>query len=198
MKPAAVPPAFRRAYANAHRREILQSSQQRKRKRSGDETEDFVEELHEKCEERGIAFVRKLPTPIRVIRRVGGGKVLGHFEEKSGVDYVGHMLDGSGRGVFAEIKRCTSRSFPLSRIEDHQRAELDRAHDAGAVSVVVIVYGESLERPVLFAVPWPVVRDAILRDGSKRGDKSLSPGDLEPHRVPNGEVYLARFQSEAQ
>jgi penicillin-binding protein-related factor A (putative recombinase) len=192
MNPA-LPPEFARAYLAKHGKRIQQSGEQRARKRSGDETEEFVETLHQECLDRGIAFVRKLPTPFRVVRSLGKGKLLCVPEKKSGADYVGHMLDGSGRGVFAEVKRCTDRSFPLSRIEEHQREELDRAHEAGVVALVVIVYGPTLARADLFPVPWNVVRDAIARDGSRRGDKSLSPEDLAPHLAWRDAPYLARF-----
>ena len=188
MKAPAVDPAFARAYLAKHGKRIQLSAEQRERQERGESAEEFVADLHDACLAQGIAFVRKLPTPLRVCGTASGGKVLAFFEKKSGVDYVGHMLDGSGRAVFCEVKAQKQPGrFPLSQVKEHQREELTRAGIAGAVAVLVIVLGEGRDLTA-YAVPWGDVFMWI-----EAGAKSLTPAQLTPYRLRPGEAYLARF-----
>lgn len=188
MKPLPVDPTFARAYAATHGRRLQISAEQRDRQARGESAEDFVANLHDACLTKGVAFVRKLPTPLRVCGRGAGGKVTAFFEKKSGVDYVGHMLDGSGRAVFLEVKALkTPGRFPLSRVEEHQRDELTRAGIAGAIALLLVVMGEGRDLTA-YALPWGEVFTRL-----EAGEKSLALEQLAPHRVLPGEAYLARW-----
>lgn len=163
-----------------------QSGQQSRRARSGNDTEALVSRLHIVCEQRGIAHVYKRPTPT-----VGAHGSL-RFAARSGADYGGWLLDGSGRAVSVEVKRCTERRLLLSRIEDHQRTELDLAERAGAITVLLVVYGPALPTASLHAVPWGVVA-AMVANAARDEDapRSLGPDELAPWRVPSGAPYLS-------
>lgn len=161
----------------------LQSGAQGRRSRSGHDTEALVERLHYACYSAGVAYVYKRPTPT-----VGAHGAL-RFAAKSGADYGGWLLDGSGRAVSVEVKRCSERRLPLSRIEEHQRRELDAADRARAVAVLLVVYGPTLARCTLHAVPWSLVA-GMLED--PRGLRALGPEELAPWTVPQGAAYLAQ------
>lgn len=166
---------------------------QRRRAKGGAQAEHLVEQLHGVCLRQGIAEVHKVSSNVKVTGS-RGGRVFGVFVGKSTVDYLGWMLDGSGRVVVAEAKHVELEPhrkdgaprawrLPLDRLEDHQRAMLDRAHAAGAVALLLVVHGAELH-----AVPWPVVAEAL-----NAGQASLSAEQLEPHRCRPGEPYLARW-----
>ena len=66
-------------------------------------------------EERGVALVRKVPEPWKVVRR--GGRVAGAFPERKGlVDYIGVWR---GRGVAFDCKECGTR-LEFSKVPPHQ------------------------------------------------------------------------------
>ncbi len=186
---AALDPAFAREIDRLRGRSAKKSGEQRARQKLGDAAESHAEDLHALCLARGVAFVRKLPTPWKPIRPGPfKGSMVCVPEKKSGADYIGVMLDGTAREVCAECKRTTDRRLNFGRIEPHQREDLDRSDDAGAVAVLVVIYAHDPRTVTVHAVPWSEARDRIAR-----GEKSLGPEELAPHRVPEGEPYLARW-----
>lgn len=153
---------------------------QRARKRSGDDTEALVEQLNEALRLRGIAYLRKIPTPFKEIGRCAKGIIVVP-RKKSGVDYQGMLLDGSGNAVYVEAKRVTTRRFHLSRVEPHQKKELDLVLDHAGIAVLLLVYGPL---KAVYAIPWVIARGTTV---------SLGPEELAPYLVPTGSHYLSRW-----
>jgi penicillin-binding protein-related factor A (putative recombinase) len=153
------------------------SETQRERKQSGDRAEGLVELLHKQCEIDRVAWVRKLPTEVKV-RRKGKQIVGAKHVAKAGCDYVGMMR--GGRHVVVEVKRCTTKRFSLARVEPHQREDLDRVLANDGVAVLLVVYGP---HSTAHAVPWV---ECV-------GRATIGPEDLVPHQVKPGEAYLARW-----
>lgn len=122
----------------------------RKRVHSGERAEQIVAKLNDQCAEAGVAWIRKLPTPWKVIRQTRAGLLVAPVK-KSGVDYMGHMRDG--RAVYMEVKYVEGKYFDPKLIKPWQKDELDRAQASGAVALVVIVWKGSLWERV-FVVPW--------------------------------------------
>ncbi len=152
---------------------------------SGAEGEAFAESLHEHALALGIADVRKLPTPLRIIRPVHGG-LLCVPQERSTVDYHGHMLDGTGRAVLVEAKRCRDARFNFkAQLKAHQRKALDDGERSGCVAALLVLYGPTAEPS---AFPWFIVRAFI-----EAGAKSLGPIDMAAYRVKPGTSYLSRW-----
>lgn len=122
------------------------SADQSARARTGNRAEDIVEELHAVCSASSVAWIRKLPTPMRPL---GRGRAV--FVAKSGVDYMGHHADG--RAVYVEAKKCDDARFYLSKIPEHQSAELSIANAHGCIAVLLVILGGDA-----FAVPWWLAR----------------------------------------
>lgn len=158
------------------------SSAQRKRVKAGSAAEGILEQSHAAMARLGIAYVRKLPTPMRIVGKSPRGLIAVH-DAKSGVDYMGHYHDG--RAIYVEAKHISAWSFPMSRLEDHQLAELSRAQLDGCISVLVVAIGSR----DLVALPYVVVRDYVLR-ARHGGRKSIAREELERYRV-TGPNYLA-------
>jgi hypothetical protein len=148
----------------AHR---LSTSPARRRQRAtGNAAEALLEAQHAIARARGLAYVTKRPTPVRVTR-VDRGRVSGFFERSPGVDYCG-LLAG-GRAIYAEAKACHSGSFALREIEPEQVAELDLVASLGALAYLLVVWTPTTVtarsilggQPVVCAIPWQVVREHI-------------------------------------
>ena len=150
----------------------------RKRQRAtGSAAEALLEAQHALAHARGIAYVTKRPTPVRVTR-VDRGRVTGFFERSPGVDYCGVLANG--RAIYAEAKACHAGSFALREIESEQILELDLVLSLGALAYLLVVWTPSTQtarsvlggQPVVCAIPWQVVREHITA-----GQPSL-PGTL--------------------
>lgn len=193
MSPA-LDPAFARLAATAQARRHgtaaaakINGSLARKRQRhEGSDAEAFVNGLHALCLAAHVARMVKIPTPMRITGQRGAIRMCVP-DEKSTVDYMGHLL--GGRAIYVEAKKLADTRLNFAnRLPPHQRAALSQAHDEGAVSVLLIVAGESLLSPTVYAIPWSDVRAVI-----DRGDKSLALADMGAHVVPRGEPYLRRW-----
>ena len=139
----------------------------RKRQRAtGSAAEALLEAQHAIARARGLAYVTKRPTPVRVTR-VDRGRVSGFFERSPGVDYCGVLANG--RAVYAEAKACHAGSFALRELEPEQILELDLVSSLGASAWLLVVWTPSTVtarsvlggQPVVCALPWRVVRQHI-------------------------------------
>jgi penicillin-binding protein-related factor A (putative recombinase) len=117
-------------------------------------------------------MLHKIPTP----STVRSGRLV--FTAKSTVDYVGLMLDGTGRALALEAKAVGDTRLDLGRVAPHQRAYLDRVVGAGGVAVLGVIDS----RWQVYDVPWEVVRSR----------PSLSLVDLEPF-ASAPKTWLRRF-----
>src|SRR6185369_12920106 len=100
-----------------------------------------------------VAYLFKLPTPT-----VWSPKGL-RYSAASGTDFVGFLLDGSGRVIAEEVKACSTKArFNLREVEPHQRDMLDRVHAAGGLALLTLVWGKDRAVCVL---PWAAVREKV-------------------------------------
>lgn len=159
----------------------------------GGDAEAFVDQLHEACALARVAWVQRCSSHVKITKYLGNGRLEGRLTGKSVVDAMGVL--SNGRGVALEIKHVAVERLksggeaawrlPLARLEEHQRAMLSAFDQAGGLALVLVVHAGQA-----FAVPWPVVAEAIAA-----GAASLSAEQLAPHRCPSGRPYLARFLS---
>jgi penicillin-binding protein-related factor A (putative recombinase) len=160
---------------------------QRARKANGDATEALIERMHSAMLSLGIARMRKIPTPMRIV----GGKAprfTAVFAKPSGVDFVGHTLTSPSRPVYVEVKRVSAWRLPFSRIEPQQREELESVTRSNGIAIVLVV----VDGRDVCAVPWHAI-EAAEADGMK----SLDERELWACRV-NGWDYLAGWQEGPQ
>lgn len=152
----------------------------RARVRRGAEVEHHVCGLNEAMRLARVAKLRKIPTPLRVLGAMG--KFLKcQREKKSGVDFMGHMLDGTGRSVYVECKSSMDWSFALVDLMPHQLEELRDAHAAKTVSLLLVVCGRERATCVI-----PVDHLELI---IASGVASINRVQLEAHRVSGH--YLA-------
>lgn len=89
----------------------------------GKSLETLINLSNTQYRQKGIALIQKIATPWTVIRR--GEQIVSAFPaEKSTVDYIGLQ---NGVPIAFDAKQCHNKtSFPLSRVEPHQIAFLQR------------------------------------------------------------------------
>jgi penicillin-binding protein-related factor A (putative recombinase) len=152
---------------------------QSRRAKAGARAEDYVENLHQACRAAKVAWVERVPTQFKVLGRAPGGELRGRFVKKATVDYIGCMLDGTGRAVMVEVKHQQEGALWLGRVEPQQAAALDCCEGSGGVAVLLVVTPTRT-----YAVPWAEARQ----------HKTMNSAALEPYRVRVHELaYLARF-----
>lgn len=118
------------------------------------------------------------------------------FVNRTHVNYVGWMLDGSGRFVAEDVVATDARTpeaFYLRRLPEHRYGYLRRCHTAGGVAVLTIVWGDALwgqagaPPPRVAVIDWPALSACL--DTRTHGPKIVL-AEL-PETTP--ESYLTRF-----
>lgn len=80
-----------------------------------------------------VADIWKVPTPAEWVK----GKLI--YTKPSVTDYVGIMLDGSGRLVAEEAKSIEDDVLYLSSVKPHQRGFLDRTERAHGIALLTVI-----------------------------------------------------------
>ena len=105
----------------------------------GSTLEDLVNRTNEKYREQKLALIQKVPTPITPIKMDKEHRQisLAYFEQKSTVDYIGVV---QGIPVCFDAKECTTDTFPLQNIHEHQIQFMKEYEEQGGVSFLIIYY----------------------------------------------------------
>lgn len=103
--------------------------------------------------------------------------------EPSKPDFSGFLCDG--RHVVFEAKAMLSphKSFPFSRIAQHQWDHLTRAHEAGAVAFLYLLRGDEK-----WVIPW----DHVIQWVDERASFPLTDCTAYPKLL--GETWLDTFE----
>ena len=105
----------------------------------GSTLEDMVNRTNEKYAEAGLALIQKIPTPITPIKMDKNSRqiTLAFFEQKSTVDYIGAV---QGIPVCFDAKECTTDTFPLHNIHEHQMEFMEQFEKQGGISFFIILF----------------------------------------------------------
>ena len=105
----------------------------------GSTLEELINRTNEKYREQKLALIQKVPTPITPIKMDKEHRQisLAYFEQKSTVDYIGVV---QGIPVCFDAKECTTDTFPLQNIHEHQIQFMKEYEEQGGVSFLIIYY----------------------------------------------------------
>lgn len=97
----------------------------------------------------GVEMVEHIATPFATVARNKEGWIRIRYKEKVSGDIIGVMP--GGRRVLAEVKTVNDDRLVFSRLQSHQVEALDRNHELGAISLLIVVhpYGHHVMR-------WPI------------------------------------------
>ena len=140
----------------------------------GSVLEELINRSNDKYREKNLALIQKIPTPITHI-------TLAYFDKKSTVDYIGIV---QGIPVCFDAKECTTDTFPLHNIHEHQMEFMEQFEKQGGISFFIILFSCRDEK---IYVPYRHVLKFWNRmnDG---GRKSFRYEELDP-------TYIIRSHS---
>lgn len=109
--------------------------------------ERMIEMTNTTYENKGIAIIKKRPTPMKVIgKSKRPGQHIAIFEKRSTVDYTGIY---KGRAIEFEAKSTRlSTSWPIKDIHEHQVDHIRKVIEHGGIAFVIVEFA-SLEATYL-------------------------------------------------
>lgn len=141
----------------------------------GSTLEDMINRTNERYQEKGLALIQKIPTPITPVKidKEHRHITLAYFEQRSTVDYIGAI---QGIPVCFDAKECVADTFPLQNIHRHQMEFMEGFEKQGGISFFLIYYSA---RNILYYMRFAQMQKFWKRseDG---GRKSIRFEELDP------------------
>lgn len=146
----------------------------------GSVLEESINITNEKYRQENLALVQKIPTPITPIELDSTHRhiTLAHFEKKSTVDYIGVV---QGVPVCFDAKECSTDTFSLNNLHEHQMEFMRRFEEQQGVSFLIIFYSR---QDLYYYVPY---RDVLVfwERAKNGGRKSFRREELdEQYQIP--------------
>ena len=142
-------------------------------RKMGQKFEERIEEAFAYYRQRGFAHVDKNQEPMRVLKRLDGGKFIACFTKKAQADFKGTIK--GGRTVVYEAKFTASEKLEQSVVDPNQTEYLDFHNALGARCYVIAGYASG----AVYLIPWVVWKNMKERFGRKY----VKEDDLEPYKV---------------
>lgn len=116
----------------------------------GSVLEDMINKTNEIYAEKGLAIIQKVPTPITPIKidKEHRHITLAYFDQKSTVDYIGAV---QGIPVCFDAKECSSDTFALQNIHEHQVNFMGAYEKQGGIAFFLIYY---THKDLLYYLPY--------------------------------------------
>lgn len=141
----------------------------------GSTLEEWINRTNERYDEKGLALMQKIPTPITPVRidKEHRHITLAYFEQKSTVDYIGTV---QGIPVCFDAKECNTDTFPLHNIHEHQVEFMRRFEKQDGIAFFVIYYSGRNE------LYYMTFRELIIfwERAQNGGRKSIRIEELNP------------------
>lgn len=105
----------------------------------GSTLEDLINHTIEQYQEKELAVIQKVPTPITPVSidKTTRHITLAYFEKKSTVDYIGAV---QGIPVCFDAKECATDTFPLQNIHEHQVKFMGDFEKQDGISFLIIYF----------------------------------------------------------
>lgn len=105
----------------------------------GSTLEELVNRTNEQYQEKGLALIQKIPTPITPVRMDKEHRhiTLAYFEQRSTVDYIGAV---QGIPVCFDAKECCADTFPLANIHPHQVEFMRAFEQQGGIAFFLLFF----------------------------------------------------------
>lgn len=131
----------------------------------GSAFEEMVNRTNDRYEEKGLALIQKIPTPITPIEidRKSRHITLAYFDKKSTVDYIGAV---QGVPVCFDAKESATDTFNLQNIHDHQVDFMLKFKKQKGIAFFLIYY---TKRDVIYYMP--IEEMMIFVERSKNGGR---------------------------
>lgn len=102
--------------------------------------ESIIEATNEYYKDNGLALIRKIPTPVKVLKIGDKGNIeKGFYEKKSALDFNG-VLKGGVHIDFDTKETKNKTSFPLGNISEHQMEYMKEVELFGGISFLLVSF----------------------------------------------------------
>lgn len=107
----------------------------------GSALEEFINRTIDSYRKCGLALIQKVPTPITPIQfdKEHRHITLAYFDQKSTVDYIGVV---QGVPVCFDAKECSSDTFSLQNVHEHQVLFMEDFEKQEGVSFLLLYYSK--------------------------------------------------------
>ena len=101
--------------------------------------EELINNCNDKYLENNLALIQKIPTPIKPINidKETRHITLAYFDQKSTVDYIGVV---QGIPVCFDAKECSTNTFPIQNIHEHQIEFMSNYEKQGGVAFIILYF----------------------------------------------------------
>lgn len=104
----------------------------------GSTLEDIINRTNEVYRAKKLALIQKVPTPITPVEINDKSQItMAYFNQKSTVDYIGVV---QGVPVCFDAKECSSETFPLQNVHEHQILFMEDFEAQGGVAFFIIFF----------------------------------------------------------
>lgn len=110
----------------------------------GSTLEELLNRTIEQYQEKGLAVIQKVPTPITPVSidKATRHITLAYFDKKSTVDYIGAV---QGIPVCFDAKECAVDTFPLQNIHEHQVKFMGDFEKQEGISFLILYFSHRNE-----------------------------------------------------
>ena len=140
--------------------------------------EELINLTNSKYEEKHLALIQKIPTPIKPITIDSETRhiTLAYFDQKSTVDYIGVV---QGIPVCFDAKECAVDTFSLQNIHEHQVEFMGQFEKQNGIAFFLIYYSH---KDIFYYLPYEMLR--FFWDRAKEGGrKSFRYDELNPEYI---------------
>jgi len=111
----------------------------------GSVLEELINHCNDKYLENNLALIQKIPTPIKpiTIDKETRHITLAYFDQKSTVDYIGVV---QGIPVCFDAKECSSTTFSMQNIHEHQMEFMSNFEKQGGVAFIILYFSTNDEK----------------------------------------------------
>lgn len=155
----------------------------------GSALEELINHSNEIYQQKGLALIQKIPTPIKPISIDKNSRhiTLAYFDQKSTVDYIGVV---QGIPVCFDAKECAKDTFVLANVHEHQIAFMKDFEKQDGISFLVIYY---TQRNELYYMPFAQIERFWLRM-KQGGRKSFTYEEIDKsYRIRQGGGILVHY-----
>ncbi len=155
----------------------------------GSTLEQLINITNEKYQERGLALIQKVPTPITpiTIDKESRHITLAYFDRKSTVDYIGAV---QGIPVCFDAKECAYDTFSLQNIHPHQIRFMADFEKQDGISFLIVYF---THRDEIYYMPFKDVKRFWDRS-EEGGRKSFRYEEIDlSYRIRQHDAFLVPY-----
>lgn len=132
----------------------------------GSTLEEFINHTNARYDELGLALIQKIPTPITPVKidKEHRHITLAYFDKVSTVDYIGTV---QGIPVCFDAKECSTDTFPLQNIHEHQIRFMEKFEKQGGIAFLILYYSTKNLLYYMRFEEMKIFRDRAVSGGRK-------------------------------